>query len=57
MPTPLGPGSRDPHDPDLWEEWYQDDEDGVVRSRFGWPVRLIALFVAVAVALALLLVL
>lgn len=53
MPTPLGPASPDPGDPDLWEEWYQDDEDDVVRARFGWPVRLLALFVVVAVALLL----
>ena len=54
VPTPVGPAGRDPQDPDLWEEWYQDDEDDVGPARFGWPVRLIALFVVVAVALLLL---
>lgn len=52
MATPVGPAARDPDDPDLWEEWYHDDdEDTVATSRFGWPVRLLALAVIVAVAL------
>ena len=27
MPTPVGPVEPDPDDPDLWPEWYQDDDD------------------------------
>ena len=26
MPTPVGPVAPDPNDPDLWSEWYDDDE-------------------------------
>jgi hypothetical protein len=48
MPTPVGPAPRDPDDPDLWEEWYQDD-DQAMASRRGWPVRLLALVAAVGI--------
>ena len=51
MPTPVGPAPRDPDDPDLWDEWY-DESDDRGPSRFAWPVRLVALVVVVAVALA-----
>ncbi|MFN2607831.1 MAG: hypothetical protein ABR511_08035 [Acidimicrobiales bacterium] len=51
MATPVGPVSPDPDDPDLWEEWYQDDDREVpARSRYGWPVRLLALVVLVGLA-------
>ena len=53
MPTPVGPAPRDPDDPDLWEEWYRPDDDEVARPRFGWPVRLLAIVVVVALALLL----
>ncbi len=53
MPTPVGPVPRDPDDPDLWEDWYEDEDDDVPASRFGWPVRLTALVVAVVFALLL----
>ncbi|MGI8777786.1 MAG: hypothetical protein ACR2LJ_10500 [Acidimicrobiales bacterium] len=49
MATPVGPAAPDPNDPDLWEEWYEhDDDDLVVHRRLATPVRLIALMVAVA---------
>ncbi len=48
MPTPVGPAPPDPDDPDLWDEWYDDDDDDEPGpSRFGWPVRLLALLVVV----------
>ncbi len=49
MPTPVGPAPRDPDDPDLWEEWYQtQDEDlSTATPRFGWPVRVLVLVVIV----------
>ncbi len=49
MPTPVGPGPRDPNDPDLWEEWYASD-DAVPRRRFGWPVRVLAILVVLTLA-------
>ncbi len=50
MPTPVGPAPRDPNDPDLWEEWYRTDDgqEPVAASRFGWPVRVLALLVVLA---------
>lgn len=56
MPTPVGPTAPDPDDPDLWTEWYddQDEDEGEVDdgpSRYGWPVRLIAALALVAVVL------
>jgi hypothetical protein len=53
MPTPVGPAPRDPDDPDLWDEWHEEDDDLAVDSRFGWPVRLLALLVVVAVVMLL----
>ncbi len=50
MPTPVGPVPRDPDDPDLWDEWYEDD-DGVGGTRFGWPLRAIALLIVVGIVL------
>ncbi len=50
MPTPVGPAPRDPDDPDLWEEWYDRDGDPVPPSRFGWPVRILAILVIVTLA-------
>ena len=55
MPTPVGPAARDPDDPDLWDEWYEGDDDEPAQSGFGWPVRLVALAVLVAVGLLLVL--
>jgi hypothetical protein len=58
MATPVGPVAPDPNDPDLWDEWNYPDEDGdddLAPSRFGWPVRVIALLVAVGIALLLIL--
>ncbi|HEX2041298.1 MAG TPA: hypothetical protein VHF24_01565 [Acidimicrobiales bacterium] len=52
MPTPVGPAPRDPDDPDLWEAWYEADGDDAT-PRFGWPVRLIAIVLAVALVLLL----
>lgn len=54
MPTPVGPVPRDPDDPDLWDEWY-DEEGDEDAATHGWGVRLIALLVAVAFALLLVL--
>lgn len=51
MPTPVGPVAPDPDDPDLWTEWYDDDEVDADPSRYGWPVRLIAALALVAVVL------
>jgi|GEM_PF-3334749 len=54
MATPVGPAAPDPSDPDLWEEWYEQDDDYLVgRRRLATPVRLIALVVAVAMAVLL----
>lgn len=50
MPTPVGPAPRDPNDPDLWEEWYESDAASVPNRRFGWPVRILAILVIVALA-------
>ena len=55
MPTPVGPLPRDPDDPDLWDEWLEADDDEVPPPRFGWPVRLLALVVAVALVILLVL--
>ena len=61
MPTPVGPVPPDPNDPDLWTEWYEDgpDEDvgsgGYGPSRYGWPVRLLALLAILAVIVVLVL--
>jgi hypothetical protein len=55
MATPVGPVPRDPDDPDLWTEWYDDDEgfDGsdLGPGRYGWPVRLIAAIAILGVIL------
>ncbi len=50
MPTPVGPAPRDPDDPDLWEEWYDRDDDRTGPS-FGWPTRLVALLIVVGIVL------
>ncbi len=47
MPTPVGPVPSDPNDPDLWDEWYDGDGDEAGPG-FGWPLRLIALLIVVA---------
>lgn len=47
MPTPVGPVPRDPNDPDLWEEWYDGDEDDDVGPGFGWPIRIVALVIVI----------
>jgi hypothetical protein len=44
MPTPVGPVPSDPNDPDLWDEWYDGDDDEA-GPEFGWPLRLIALLI------------
>ena len=49
MPTPVGPAPRDPNDPDLWDEWYEDDDDA--GTRFGWPVRVLALVILLGLVL------
>ncbi len=54
MPTPVGPVAPDPNDPDLWSEWYDDEEEadgggGWEPSRYGWPLRLLALLAIVAI--------
>ncbi len=51
MPTPVGPVPPDPDDPELWDEWFAPGDDEVSQSRFGWPVRLIAILLAVALVL------
>ena len=51
MPTPVGPVPPDPDDPELWDEWFAAGDDEVSQSRFGWPVRLIAILLAVALVL------
>ncbi len=53
VPTPVGPVPPDPDDPDLWDEWYQPDDDEVATPRFGWPVRLLAVLITVALVLLL----
>ncbi len=53
MPTPVGPAPRDPNDPDFWDEWFEPDDDEPARSRFGWPVRVLAIVLAIAIALVL----
>ena len=57
MPTPVGPVVPDPNDPDLWSEWYDDDESDDVGggSRYGWPVRVLAALAILAVILLLVL--
>ncbi len=51
MPTPVRPAPRDPDDPDLWDEWYEADP--AAGPRFGWPTRLLALLIVVAIVLLL----
>lgn len=48
MPTPVGPVSPDPNDPDYWDEWY-DADDEEPGSGFGWPLRLVALVILIGV--------
>jgi hypothetical protein len=55
MATPVGPVPRDPNDPDLWDEWDEGDDEGDTEPRFRWPVRLVALLVAIGIALLLVL--
>ena len=62
MATPVGPIESDPDDPDLWTEWYDDDGDGDDDddrlggpSRFGWPVRLVAIVAILGIVLLLVL--
>ncbi len=55
MPTPIGPAPRDPKDPDLWHEWYEEEDEHLARRRFGWPMRWVALLIAVAIATVLIL--
>lgn len=50
MATPVGPVDRDPNDPDLWDEWNEDDDDLVVAGRPATRLRLIAVVVLVAMA-------
>ncbi len=50
MPTPVGPGPRDPNDPELWDEWYEGDGDDTSTS-FRWPVRIVALLIVVGIVL------
>lgn len=50
MPTPVGPVPSDPNDPDSWAEWYDTEEDdGELGSRFGWPLRLVAVVIVIAI--------
>jgi hypothetical protein len=53
MPTPVGPAPRDPNDPDLWDEWFDPDEEAPARPRFGWPVRVLAIVIVITLALLL----
>jgi hypothetical protein len=53
MPTPVGPAPGDPNDADLWDEWFDPDDEEVPRSRFGWPVRVLAIVIAISIALLL----
>ena len=49
MPTPVGPVPRDPNDPDLWDEWYDPDDDAELpppRHR-PWWIRAAALVLLV----------
>ncbi len=50
MPTPVGPAPRDPDDPELWDEWYEDEGDDA-RPSFGWPIRILALLIVVGIVL------
>ncbi|HEV2760283.1 MAG TPA: hypothetical protein VGV86_12015 [Acidimicrobiales bacterium] len=47
MPTPVGPAPRDPNDPDNWD-WYEAEDDDLGPG-FGWPLRLVALIIVIAV--------
>ena len=47
MPTPVGPAPRDPNDPELWDEWYDEDDDA--GPSFGWPIRLLAFAVLIGI--------
>lgn len=51
MPTPVGPVPRDPDDPELWDEWYDDEDDAGGEPRFTWPVRVVALLIVVGIVL------
>ena len=51
MPTPVGPAPRDPNDPDNWD-WYDDDDvvdEDNLGPGFGWPLRLVALVILIAI--------
>ena len=48
MPTPVGPVPRDPHDPDNWDWYDTDDDDDLVGPSFGWPLRVVALVIVIA---------
>jgi hypothetical protein len=50
VPTPVGPVPPDPNDPDLWPEWYEDDDAHVPRRV---AVRAVALLVALALVVLL----
>jgi len=51
MATPVGPADRDPDDPDLWDEWYEpEDDDPVLADRRATRLRLVAVVVLVAMA-------
>jgi hypothetical protein len=48
MPTPVGPADPDPDDPEQWDEWDEaDNDDDELGPGFGWPIRIVALFVVV----------
>jgi len=51
--TPVGPAARDPDDPDLWEDWYDADmesgDEEVTGPGYGWPLRFVALIVALGI--------
>jgi len=50
MPMPVGPVPGDPNDPDLWDEWYDTDtDDDALGHGFGWPLRMVALVIVVAI--------
>jgi len=50
VPTPVGPADRDPDDPDLWEEWYDEEDEGdVALRRLPWPYRMVALVALIGV--------
>jgi hypothetical protein len=49
MPTPVGPVEPDPNDPELWPEWY--DEEDWSRQGHGAAVRIVALVVVLGLVL------